>query len=141
MDLPSVGATVVTVSGADAAGAVPVLVDSALVVLVTVPGVLDVMPTTIVQPPVGIADPDDIVIVVDVTETPPQVPVLAVVVVTPAGMVSTSAAVSEIGDALLLPTKQRERRRAADADGGGRDRLAERRLAADRCRSHCCCRC
>ena len=39
MDLPSVGATAVTVSGADAAGAVPASVVSVPVVLVTVPGV------------------------------------------------------------------------------------------------------
>ena len=84
MPLPSVGPTTVTVSGADAAGAVPVVVESAPVVLVTVPGVLEVMPTTIVQPPEGIAVEDAMVIVLDVTDTPPHVPVFAVVVVTPA---------------------------------------------------------
>ena len=49
--------TAVTVSGALAAGVVPASVCSVLVVLVTVPGVVDVMVTTIVQPPGGIVLP------------------------------------------------------------------------------------
>ena len=71
-------------------------------VLVTVPIVDDVIVTTIVQPPGGSVDPLAMVIVVGVTVTPPHVPVFALVVVTPAGIVSTNGAVSVSGPALVL---------------------------------------
>ena len=101
----SVGPTApVTVSGALAGGAVPPLVVSVPVVLVTVPGVDDVIATTIVQPPDASALPLAIVIVVGVTVTPAHVPVLPPVVVTPAGIVSVSGAVSVTGAPLVLPS-------------------------------------
>ena len=100
----SVGATAVTVSGALAGGAVPVLVERPLVVLVTEPGVLDVTVTTIVQPPAGTVLPDAIAIAPAATVTPVQVPVLPLVVVTPAGMLSVSADDSVIATGFALPT-------------------------------------
>jgi len=100
----SVGPEPVTVIGALAGGAVPPLVCSGPVVLVTVPGVDDVIVTTIVQPPGGMVDPAATVIVVAVTATPVQVPVLPDVVVTPAGIVSVNAAVSVSGVAPGLPS-------------------------------------
>ena len=78
IDLVSVAEIAVTVSGALADGAVPASVVSPLVVLVTVPGVLDVMGTRMVQPPGGIVDPDAIVISVGVVVTPGQVAGVAV---------------------------------------------------------------
>ncbi|HTQ01942.1 MAG TPA: hypothetical protein VMN56_21665, partial [Casimicrobiaceae bacterium] len=102
--LVSVGPGAVTVIGALAGGAVPPFVASGPVTLVTVPGVDDVIVTTIVQPPTGIAEPLAIVIVVDVTMTPPHVPVLPPVVVTPAGMLSTNADVSVSGPDPVLPS-------------------------------------
>src|SRR5690606_19351827 len=59
--LPSVAAAAFTVSGAAAGVVVPAPVVSVPVVLVTVPGVAEVIVTTIVQPPAGIGDPDAIV--------------------------------------------------------------------------------
>jgi hypothetical protein len=104
IDLPSVAIAAVTVSGALAIGAVPTLVCNALVWFVTVPGVEDVIATTIVQPPAGIDAPDAIVIVVGVTVTPAHVPVLPEVVVTPDGIASVNAAVSASGKAFGLPS-------------------------------------
>ena len=94
----------VTVSGALAGGALPASVASVPVVLVTVPVVDDVMVTTIVQPPTGIVEPLALVMVVGVTVTAEHVPVLPLVVVTPAGMTSVNGAVSAIGAALVLPS-------------------------------------
>ena len=94
MALPSVSGTSLTVSGALAAGVVPAAVMSVLVVLVTVPGVLDVIVTTIVQPLEGMDDPDGNVISAAATVTPVHVPVLPLVVVTPAGIGSVNAAVN-----------------------------------------------
>ena len=105
IDFVSVGPEPVTVIGADAGGAVPPPVCSGPVVLVTVPGVDDVIVTTIVQPPGGIADPDAIVIVVGATVTPVQVPVLPDVVVTPAGIGSTNCSESVSGVAFGLPSE------------------------------------
>ena len=90
----SVDAPAFTVSVALAGGVVPPAVTSVLVVLVTVPGVVDVMLTTIVQPPGGMIEPSAIVINAGVTATPPQLPVLPLFVVTPAGMGSVKAAVN-----------------------------------------------
>ncbi len=104
IDLSSVAIAAVTVSGALAIGAVPALVCNALVWFVTVPGVVDVIATTIVQPPAGIVEPEAIVIVVGVTVTPVHVPVLPEVVVTPAGIGSLNAAVSASGVAFGLPS-------------------------------------
>ena len=104
MDLPSVGGSTVTVNGALAAGAVPNPVCSALVVLVTGPGVEEVIVTMIVQPPAGRLAPLAIVICVAVTVTPVHVPVLAPVVVTPAGIVSVNGDVSVVPAALVLPS-------------------------------------
>ena len=92
----------VTVIGALAGGALPPLVLSVPVVLVTVPAVDDVMATTIVQPTAGIAAPLAIVIVVAVTATPAHVPVLLPIVFTPAGIVSTNGAVSVSAAAFTL---------------------------------------
>src|SRR6185295_13461057 len=61
MLLASVTASSVTVSGALAGGVVPASVCKLLVVLVTVPGVDDLIETTIVQPPGGMVDPDAMV--------------------------------------------------------------------------------
>ena len=109
MFLASVGpAPENTVNCALAAGALPPLVDSALVVLMTDPGVDDVrVVTMIVQPPTGIVDPLAMVIEVEATVTPVQDPtllpgVLPGPVVTPAGMVSVSAVVSVNGAAVPL---------------------------------------
>ena len=70
--------------------------------LVTVPGVLDVIGTMIVQPPAGIVLPEAIVMESAATVTPGQVPLLGPVVVTPAGIGSVNAAVSVIGTGLAL---------------------------------------
>ncbi len=94
----------VIVIGALADGALPPLVCSGPVVLVTVPGVDDVIVTTIVQPPGGIAAPPAIVIVPEVTVTPAQVPVLPPMVVTPAGIASVNADVSVSGVTPALPS-------------------------------------
>jgi len=102
--LPIVELVAVTVSGALAGSAVPALVCRLPVVLVTVPGVAEVIVTTIVQPPAGSTDPDAIVIVVGVTVTPVHVPVLPDVVVTPDGIVSVNAAVSASGSVFGLPS-------------------------------------
>ncbi len=72
--------------------------------LTTVPGVDDVIVTTIVQPPGGIVAPAAIVTCVGVTVTPVHVPVLPDVVVTPAGMMSVNAADKVSGVALPLPS-------------------------------------
>jgi len=102
MLLASVALAAVTVSGAEAGGDVPALVVSVPVVLVTVPGVLDVTVATIVQPPTGIVEPLAIVISVGVLVTPVQVPLALPVIVTPAGIASVNGAVSVIGTALVL---------------------------------------
>jgi hypothetical protein len=94
-----------TVIGALAGGADPPLVLSVPVVLVTVPMVDDVIVATIVQPPAGMAVAAAIVIAVGATVTPGQVPVLPLVVVTPAGMASTNGAVSVSGDPLVLASE------------------------------------
>ena len=75
---------------------------SALVTLVSDPGVDDVSVTTIVQPPGGMALPAAIVISVGVTVTPAHVPVLPLVVVMPAGIGSVNGAVRTSGAALGL---------------------------------------
>jgi hypothetical protein len=103
MVFASVGGVAVTVSGAEAGGAVPASVTSAPVVLVTVPGVLDVIATTIVHPPDGTCAPVAIVTSVDVFVTPAHVPVLAPVMVTPAGIASVNGDCSVSGVALALP--------------------------------------
>ncbi len=77
MDLLSVGAEAVTVSGALAAGAEPTLVCSVPVVLVTAPGMDDVIVTMIVHAPAGMLTPDAMAICVAVTVTPVHVPVVA----------------------------------------------------------------
>jgi hypothetical protein len=82
----------------------PALVPRPLVVLVTVPGVLDVIGTEIEQPPAGMTLPEAMVMPVAVVVTPGHVTVPAPVMVTPAGMLSENAEVSVIGAALLLPS-------------------------------------
>ena len=104
MVLASVAVTALTVSGAEAIGAVPVSVCSWLVMLVTRPGVVDVIVTTIVQPPTGMLAPPAIVMSVGATATPAHVPVLPDVVVTPGGIGSVKADVSAVAIALGLPS-------------------------------------
>ena len=98
------GVMPVTVRGADAGGAVPSPVTSALVTFCTVPGVDDVIVTTIVQPPTGSDAPAGSATCVVVTVTPAQVPALPDVVVTPAGIVSTNVVARIAGVALPLPS-------------------------------------
>ena len=93
-----------TVIGALAGGAVPPAVDKVPVVLVTVPGVADVIETTMVHPPGASDVPLAIVIDVGVTVTPVHVPALPLVVVTPGGIVSTNGAINANACALLLPS-------------------------------------
>ena len=92
--LVSVSAAAFTVSGALAGGADPPAVTSGLVVLVTRPGVLDVIVTMIVQLPAGMLEPLGRVISVGATTTPVQVPVLPDVVATPAGIGSVNGDVN-----------------------------------------------
>ena len=93
-----------TVIGALAGGAVPAFVCRSIVVLVTVPIVVDVTVTTIVQPPAGTDAPPGNVIDVAFTPTPTQVPALPPTVVRPAGIVSVNGAVSVIAAAFALPS-------------------------------------
>ena len=90
--------------GALAGGAVPPAVDNVPVVFVTVPGVADVIETTIVHPPGGSDVPLAIVMDVGVTVTPVHVPAFPLVVVTPGGIVSTKGAIKANDCALLLPS-------------------------------------
>ena len=82
---------------------------SGLVTLVTVPGVEDVMVTTIVHPPAGIDAPAGRVTRFAVTATPVHVPLLPEVVVTPAGIASVNAEVRMIAPALPLPSARHQR--------------------------------
>ena len=93
-----------TANTALAAGAVVLPACKALVMLVTAPIDDEVMVTTIVQPPGGIVDHAANVISAGATVTPVQVPVLPLVVVTPAGMGSVKAAASVSSVALVLPS-------------------------------------
>ena len=115
IDLASVGAAAFTVTGALAAGAVPAVVARALVVLVTVPGVDEVIVAVIVQPvAAAMLLPDAIVIVVVVLDTPAHVPPVAPTMVTPAGIVSVNGAVSVSGVAIRIAQRQRQRCGTAD---------------------------
>ena len=105
-----------TVRSALAGGASPALVDSVPVVLVTVPGVHDVIATTIVQPPAGTLLPAAMVIDAAATVTPVHVPVLPEVVVTPAGILSTKLDDSVTAAALPLPSVSVIDGRAAGGD-------------------------
>ena len=102
--LPRVGPTAVTVRGALAGPALPELVESVPVVFVTVPGVLDVIGTEIVQPPTGITLPEATVTAPAVTVTAAHVVLPEPVVVTPSGIVSVNAEDKVIGAALVLPS-------------------------------------
>ncbi len=132
IDLSSVAAASVTVNGALAAGVRPAPVVSVLVVLVTAPGVAEVIVTMIVQPPGGTSVPVAIETIVGVMVTPVHVPVLPDVVVTPAGIRSVKIAVNGCGVAFGVAQRQCQRRGSRRRDRRRRDGLDKR----DRHRSH-----